>query len=90
MKNIDIDNKYEVFIKMSELAYGYIKRAEDLQYCFVQPLIESNIFESKYLTVKYLQSYLLQKSDTELRIRLIALMSRALPIPLVANQMISY
>jgi len=30
MKNIDIDNKYEVFIKMSELAYGYIKRAEDL------------------------------------------------------------
>jgi len=75
---------------MSELAYGYIKRGEDLKSCFIQPLIQSNIFESKNLTVKYLQSYLLQKSDIELRIRLLTFMHKQFAIPLVANRMIKY
>ena len=61
---------------MAELAYGYIKRGEDLYSCFIKPLIEAKVFDSQYLTVKYLLSYLLQKSDVELRVRLLALISR--------------
>jgi len=59
---------------MSELLYGYIKRGEDLQTAFIDPFLESKLFDHRHLTVKYLQSYLLQKSDTELKVRLLALM----------------
>ena len=35
IKNIDKNNKDGIFTKISELIYGYIKRGEDLDFCFI-------------------------------------------------------
>ena len=57
--DLDKTMKNEVCLKMIEQLFGYIKRGEDLQASFIQPFIDSKMFDYRHLTIKYLQSYLL-------------------------------